>query len=214
MRTKTGEVIFLWPLATHTITAGWYYSDGKLHRAIDLRAAVGTPVYAAEDGTVDWVQAWDGHSTSGDQSYGNLVRIRHADYNGGKLQTLYAHLKESKVKYGQTVKEGELIGYSGNTGNSTGPHLHFEVRLAGTRRNPLVWLDGDFTTANTGVYTYQPGEYAVQRPAQAAAQGSPAERLQTITIGPVTQGDADAILAVCKARKLDTLGLYHSAWAE
>ena len=151
MRLSNSEVSFTWPLATHTITAGWYYSDGKLHRAIDLRAAVGTPVYAAEDGTVDWVQAWNGHSTSGDQSYGNLVRIRHADYNGGKLQTLYAHLKESKVKYGQAVKEGELIGYSGNTGNSTGPHLHFEVRLAGTRYNPLNWLDDDFEVASDSV---------------------------------------------------------------
>ena len=151
MRLKTNEVLFTWPLATHTITAGWYYSDGKLHRAIDLRAAVGTPVCAAEDGTVDWVQTWDGRSTSGDQSYGNLVRIRHADYNGGKLQTLYAHLKESKVKYGQAVKEGELIGYSGNTGNSTGPHLHFEVRLAGTRYDPLNWLDSDFEVASDSV---------------------------------------------------------------
>ena len=151
MRLSNGEVLFNWPLVAHTITAGWYYSDGKLHRAIDLRAAVGTPVYAAEDGTVDWVQAWDGRSTSGDQSYGNLVRIRHADYNGGKLQTLYAHLKESKVKYGQAVKEGELIGYSGNTGNSTGPHLHFEVRLAGTRYNPLNWLDSDFDVASDSV---------------------------------------------------------------
>ena len=151
MRLSNGEVLFTWPLATHTITAGWYYSDGKLHRAIDLRAAVGTPVCAAEDGTVDWVQTWDGRSTSGDQSYGNLVRIRHADYNGGKLQTLYAHLKESKVKYGQAVKEGELIGYSGNTGNSTGPHLHFEVRLAGTRYDPLNWLDSDFEVASDSV---------------------------------------------------------------
>ena len=151
MRLSNGEVLFSWPLATHTITAGWYYSDGSLHRAIDLRAAVGTPVCAAEDGTVDWVQTWDGRSTSGDQSYGNLVRIRHADYNGGKLQTLYAHLKESKVKYGQAVKEGELIGYSGNTGNSTGPHLHFEVRLNGTRYNPLNWLDSDFDVASDSV---------------------------------------------------------------
>lgn len=62
------------------------------------------------------------------------------------------------------------------------------------------------------VYTYQPGEYAVQRPA-AQAQ-SPAGRLQTITIGPVTQGDADAILAVCKERRLDELGLYRSAWTD
>ena len=151
MRLSNGEVLFNWPLAAHTITAGWYYSDGKLHRAIDLRAVVWTPVYAAEDGTVDWVQAWDGHSTSGDQSYGNLVRIRHADYNGGKLQTLYAHLSESRVKYGQRVREGELIGYSGNTGHSTGPHLHFEVRLNGTRYNPLNWLDDDFEVASDSV---------------------------------------------------------------
>jgi len=170
MRLSNGEVLFTWPLATHTITAGWYYSDGKLHRAIDLRAAVGTPVYAAEDGTVDWVQAWNGHSTSGDQSYGNLVRIRHADYNGGKLQTLYAHLKESKVKYGQAVKEGELIGYSGNTGNSTGPHLHFEVRLSGTRCNPLNWLDDDFSVARS---TVRLGSYtSVKRPATVLAAGA------------------------------------------
>ena len=170
MRLSNGEVLFNWPLAAHTITAGWYYSDGKLHRAIDLRAAVGTPVYAAEDGTVDWVQAWDGHSTSGDQSYGNLVRIRHADYNGGKLQTLYAHLKESKVKYGQAVREGELIGYSGNTGNSTGPHLHFEVRLDGARCNPLNWLDDDFSVARS---TVRLGSYtSVKRPATVLAAGA------------------------------------------
>lgn len=170
MRLSNKEVLFAWPLAAHTITAGWYYSDGKLHRAIDLRAAVGTPVYAAEDGTVDWVQTWDGRSTSGDQSYGNLVRIRHADYNGSKLQTLYAHLKESKVKYGQAVKEGELIGYSGNTGNSTGPHLHFEVRLDGARCNPLNWLDDDFSVARS---TVRLGSYtSVKRPATVLAAGA------------------------------------------
>ena len=173
MRLSNGEVLFAWPLATHTVTAGWYYSDGKLHRAIDLRAVVWTPVYAAEDGTVDWVQAWDGHSTSGDQSYGNLVRIRHADYNGGKLQTLYAHLSESRVKYGQRVREGELIGYSGNTGHSTGPHLHFEARLNGARCNPLNWLDSDFCVANSSVRL---GSYtSVQRPAAEPDSSAPAE---------------------------------------
>ena len=195
MRLKTNEVLFTWPLAAHTITAGWYYSDGKLHRAIDLRAAVGTPVYAAEDGTVDWVQAWDGRSTRGDQSYGNLVRIRHADYNGGKLQTLYAHLKESKVKYGQAVKEGELIGYSGNTGNSTGPHLHFEVRLNGTRCNPLNWLDDDFSVAWS---TVRLGSYtSVKRPANVGAEKIGSQ----FVIGPVSSGDAESIRALC--RKLD-----------
>ena len=197
MRLNNGEVLFAWPLEEHTITAGWYYSDGKRHRAIDLRAAVGTPVYAAEDGTVDWVQAWDGKSTTGNQSYGNLVRIRHADYNGGILQTLNAHLQEIGVKYGQTVKEGELIGYSGSTGNVTGPHLHFEVRLAGTRCNPLNWLDNDFACAYSTVLL---GAYAsVKRPASAGAEiGS------QFVIGPVSNGDAETIRALC--RELDLYG--------
>lgn len=195
MRLSNGEVLFAWPLAEHTITAGWYYSDGRSHPATDLRAAVGTPVYAAEDGTVDWVQAWDGHSTRGDQSYGNLVRIRHADYKGGKLQTLYAHLKESKVKYGQAVKEGELIGYSGSTGNVTGPHLHFEVRLSGTRCNPLNWLDDDFSVARS---TVRLGSYtSVKRPTDTGGEKIGSQ----FVIGPVSSGDAETIRALC--RKLD-----------
>lgn len=201
MRLSNGEVLFSWPLAAHTITAGWFYSDGTLHRAIDLRAAVGTPVYAAEDGTVDWVQAWDGHSTSGNQSYGNMVRIRHHEYKGRKLQTLYAHLKESKVKYGQTVKEGELIGYSGSTGNSKGPHLHFEVRLNGTRYNPLNWVDSDFTVkdaatgAHLGTYT------SVKRPTDTVKIGS------QFVIGPVSRGDAEKIRALCRELDLYTQNL-------
>ena len=170
MRLSNGEVLFAWPLAEHTITVGWYYSDGSPHRAIDLRAAAATPVYAAEDGTVDWVQTWDGKSTSGNQSYGSLVRIRHAAYNGGKLQTLYAHLQRVTVKNGQAVREGEVIGYSGNTGNSTGPHLHFEVRLNGARCNPLNWLDDDFSVARS---TVRLGSYtSVKRPATALVAGA------------------------------------------
>ena len=218
MRLSNGDVLLAWPLALHVLTAGYFYSDGSRHEAIDLRTNQGgsvvKPVYAAEDGTVQETQTWDGHTKTGMQSYGTMIRIRHADYAGVTLQTRYAHLSRICVQKGQTVQEGQLIGYTGDTGNVSGAHLHFEVILGGTRRNPLVWLDGDFTTADTGVYTYQPGEYAVQRPAQAAAQGSPAGRLQTITIGPVTQGDADAILALCRQRQLDSLGLYHSVWAE
>ena len=201
MRLSNGEVLFSWPLSAHTITAGWFYSDGTLHRAIDLRAAVGTPVYAAEDGTVDWVQDWDGQSTRGNQSYGNMVRIRHDDYKGGKLQTLYAHLEVRKVKYGQAVKEGELIGYSGNSGNSTGPHLHFEVRLNGTRYNPLNWLDSDFTVkdaatgAHLGTYT------SVKRPMDVVKIGS------QFVIGPVSSGDAEKIRALCRELDLYTQNL-------
>lgn len=97
-----------------------------------------------------------------------MVRIKHAPYKGGVLQTRYAHLSRYCVKLGQQVKEGDLIGYSGTTGNVFGAHLHFEVILNGSRTNPLVWLDNDFTTASGQVFTYRAGEHAVEKPADAA----------------------------------------------
>ena len=171
-KTEGALVLMAWPLAKHVLTAGWTYNDGSLHRAIDLRAETGTPVYAAEPGTVDWVQAWDGHSTSGNQSYGNIVRIRHADYKGKSLKTYYAHLSRILVKSGQSVTEGQLIGYSGNTGHSTGPHLHFEVRLGGNRSNPLSWLDSDFTCASSAVKAHLGSHTSVRRPDTALAAGA------------------------------------------
>lgn len=172
MRLSNGEVLLHWPLDLHVLTQGWYYNDGSLHQATDWRTQNGTdykrPVYAAEDGTVDQVQDWDGHTKTGMQSYGNMVRIRHAPYKGGVLQTRYAHLSSYCVKVGQKVKEGELIGYSGVTGNVFGAHLHFEVILNGKRTNPLVWLDSDFTTASGKVFTYRAGEHAVEKTADAA----------------------------------------------
>ena len=93
MRLSNGDVLLRWPLAQHIITAGWLYNDGSLHRALDFRAAVGTPVYAAEGGTVAIAYHWNGKRTQGDiNSYGNMVKLRHADYRGGRLETLYAHL--------------------------------------------------------------------------------------------------------------------------
>lgn len=172
MRLSNGEVLLHWPLDLHVLTQGWYYNDGSLHQAVDLRTQNGTdykrPVYAAEEGTVDQTQDWDGHTKTGMQSYGNMVRIKHAPYKGKTLQTRYAHLSSYCVKVGQKVKEGELIGYSGVTGNVFGAHLHFEVILNGKRTNPLVWLDSDFTTASSQVFTYRAGEHAVEKPADAA----------------------------------------------
>ena len=185
MRLSNGTVLLSWPLAQHTLTAGYYYNNGSYHGAIDMRAAVGTPVYAAEPGTVDWTQVWDGRTTTGNQSYGTALRIRHANAQGKTLQTRYAHLSSLAVAAGTNVAEGQLIGYSGQTGNVSGPHLHFEVIWDGVRRNPLVWLDGDFNTASAAVYTYGPGEGPVQRPA------APAVEKKTVVIGPVSAGDAE-----------------------
>lgn len=215
MRLANGDVVFFWPLALHVLTAGWLYSDGSTHSAIDLRAAVGTPVYAAEDGTVEQTQDWDGHTKTGMQSYGIMCRIRHADYQGGALSTRYAHLSRLCVQRGEQVREGQLIGYSGETGNCFGAHLHFEVIWKEVRRNPLCWLDADFTCANSGVYTYGAGQGPVQRPAQsgdlpagvrlqrlciigtdaeilakARSLGLPADTVTALLIGPASDGDA------------------------
>lgn len=203
-----GEWLLKWPLDGHIITAGWYYSDGSLHRAIDLRASMGTPVYAAFDGTVDWVQKWDGTSKTGNQSYGNLVRIKaDALYKGNPVQCLYAHLFSARVSVGDHVTEGQRIGLTGNTGNSTGPHLHFEVRLAGSRVNPLNWLDGDFLPANGFVRLGTFISVEVPDPVQklqlmfvsgdtekcielAEKAGLPVTDISGKLIGPASEGDA------------------------
>lgn len=164
MRLSNGDVLFAWPLDNHIITAGWTYNDGSAHNAIDLRAALKTPVYAAEDGTVTQTQLWDGVTKTGMQSYGVMCRIQHADYKGGELCTRYGHLSELCVKRGQQVREGQLIGYSGATGNCYGAHLHFEVIYKGARCNPLNWLDSDFTVKDAVTGTHLGSYTSVERP--------------------------------------------------
>ncbi len=125
---------FIRPVKSGSITATMYYSSGKYHGAVDFGVSVGTPVYAAADGIVV-TSTW-----GGSDSYGYYIKIKH--YNG--LYTLYAHGSSLVVSVGQEVKQGQLIMYSGNTGNSTGPHLHFEVRVSpggySNRVNPLNYL--------------------------------------------------------------------------
>ncbi len=99
----------------------------QLHEGVDLVAAVGTPVYAAGDGVVVGAEPKD--------RYGNWIEIDHA----GKLATVYGHLSAFApgIKAGAEVKQGDLIGYTGNTGRTTGPHLHFEIRVNGRPTNPI-----------------------------------------------------------------------------
>lgn len=101
---------------------------GRLHAGIDLAAGTGSPIRAAADGTV--VSAGD------EGGYGRCVRIQHADGS----TTVYAHLSALEVSGGQQVAAGEQIGREGNTGHSTGPHLHFEVRFGDNPVNPAAWL--------------------------------------------------------------------------
>ena len=110
-------------------TSGFGYRWGVLHAGIDLANSVGTPIHAVSDGVVI-----DAGPTAG---YGMWVKLRHAD---GTV-TLYGHVNTTNVRVGQRVMAGDQIATMGNRGNSTGPHLHFEVLLGGAQRvNPVPWL--------------------------------------------------------------------------
>ena len=100
----------------------------EVHTGQDFAAPAGTPALAVSTGRVSFV-GWDG-------GYGNLVRIRHA----GGVESFYAHLSSTSVSVGQKVDVGDQIGQVGTTGNSTGPHLHLEVRVDDQPRDPMAWL--------------------------------------------------------------------------
>lgn len=127
---------YAWPLPSSGAITQGYSSDE--HQALDIAIEEGTPVLAAESGTVVHTQVWDGVTMDGDQSYGNMVMLSHADGN----TTLYAHLSEISVSPGDAVEKGSEIGKSGTTGNSTGPHLHLEVRTADGCVDPMKFLQG------------------------------------------------------------------------
>ncbi|MHB8670049.1 MAG: murein hydrolase activator EnvC family protein [Acidimicrobiales bacterium] len=101
---------------------------GGFHPGIDIAVGTGTPIHAARSGTVIYA-AWLG-------GYGQCVIIDH----GGGFSTLYAHQSQLGSVAGQYVSRGEVIGYVGSTGHSTGPHLHFETRVGSTPRNPMLYL--------------------------------------------------------------------------
>ncbi len=128
---KGGAVFngYIWP-AQGEFTSGYGWRWGRMHRGIDIAAAVGTPVVAAAPGTVTYAQWNDG-------GYGNLVEITHEDGSS----TLYAHNDRLLVRKGQEVEQGQQIAEMGNTGFSTGPHLHFEVHPRGQGAvNPIAYL--------------------------------------------------------------------------
>jgi murein DD-endopeptidase MepM/ murein hydrolase activator NlpD len=103
----------------------------RAHKGIDLSAPVGTPIYATADGVVGKA-AWFG-------GYGLYVQLEH----GNDLETRYGHMSRLNVAEGQTVHKGDILGYVGTTGNSTGPHLHYEVRVDGVAVNPVPYMQSD-----------------------------------------------------------------------
>jgi murein DD-endopeptidase MepM/ murein hydrolase activator NlpD len=128
---------FLWPTDGHFTSAfGWrmhpIFHEMRFHAGIDIGAAYGTSVWAADEGTVVYAGEASG--------YGTLVLISHGTVNGQDLTTGYAHMSQLLVSPGQHVSRGQQVGAVGNEGNSTGPHLHFEVRLDGNPVDPLGWV--------------------------------------------------------------------------
>lgn len=124
---KKGTGSFSYP-ARGSISSRYGARWGRTHTGIDIAASYGSAVKAADGGVVTWVGTEGG--------YGKLIKIDH----GANYVTYYGHLSKYNVKVGQKVYKGEKIGAVGNTGNSTGPHLHFEIRKSGVSINPLKYL--------------------------------------------------------------------------
>ncbi len=128
---------FMFPTNTQTITSYYgyrihpIYGTKRFHSGVDIGARMGEAIYAANDGTV----IVSGVNPGG---YGNYIMVDH----GGGYVTLYAHNSSNIVTVGQKVAKGQVIGYVGSTGASTGPHLHFEVRVNGSAVNPLPYVQG------------------------------------------------------------------------
>jgi murein DD-endopeptidase MepM/ murein hydrolase activator NlpD len=124
---QQGSGSLIWPVSG-PVTSGFGYRWGRLHAGIDIAVPVGTAVRAADGGSVA-IAGWVG-------GYGNYTCIQH----GGSLSTCYGHQSSIGVSVGQSVSQGQVIGASGNTGNSTGPHVHFETRINGNPVDPMGYL--------------------------------------------------------------------------
>ncbi len=126
---RASQKVTLFTPALGTITSNFGMRWGKQHKGIDIGAAMGDPIYAAWDGKVIAAHYEEG--------YGNVIKIQHS--NG--IETVYGHCSLIEVRTNEYVKKGDKIGQVGSTGNSTGPHLHFEVIVNGQPENPLKYLN-------------------------------------------------------------------------
>lgn len=120
---------YVWPVDGGTLTSGFGPRGRRVHKGIDIAAEPGTPIKAVAAGKVIY-------SDNKQRGYGNLVILQHPD---GAV-TVYAHNRRNLVDEGDTVRQGAVIAELGNTGRSTGPHLHFELRLDSKAVDPLVHL--------------------------------------------------------------------------
>lgn len=135
---------FVMPTTNRVVTSNFGQRWGRAHKGIDLKVYVGDTIRSAFDGMVRIVD-YEG------KGYGKYIVVRHD--NG--LETVYGHLSKQLVKINQPVKAGDVIGLGGNTGRSTGSHLHFETRLLGVAINPALLFDFENQDVRSDVYTYR-----------------------------------------------------------
>jgi lipoprotein NlpD len=123
-----GKVVFAWPIVGGTVTSGFGERGHSFHDGIDISAPVGAPVHAAQDGEVIYSDVLRG--------YGNVIIVRHMQ----GFATVYAHNQLNRVREGQHVRQGDVIGNVGDSGRTSGANLHFEVRYDNVARDPLYFL--------------------------------------------------------------------------
>ena len=141
LASRSQNITYIWPvLGRISSEYGWRLhpinKNQHYHTGIDIAVPTGTPVYAAADGIVEY-SAWSG-------GYGFLVIIRHRDNS----LTYYGHNYDLLVKEGESVSQGKIIAFSGESGLATGPHLHFEIRKNNKHIDPLIYLNDDYRRKN------------------------------------------------------------------
>ena len=151
---------FSMPTHSRVVTSNFGRRWGRNHQGLDIKVYTGDSIFSAFPGKVRVVK------NQGRRGYGKYIVVRH---NNG-LETVYAHLSKQLVKPGQIVESGEVIGLGGNTGRSTGSHLHFETRLCGKALNPALMFDfreqdvtGDSYTYHSDTYNRESREATVKR---------------------------------------------------
>ncbi len=167
---------FVAPLKNCNVSSpyGWRARFGRMHRGVDLTLKVGDTVSSAFDGVVRLVK----YEARG---YGNYVVIRH---NNG-METVYGHLSRTLVKPNQRVKAGQTIALGGNTGRSTGPHLHFETRYMGLAINPEAIIDFQHKVPHKDIFTFSKANYEKSqsygpRKAKHSAKGTKSKKSKTL----------------------------------
>ena len=172
---------FCMPTPSRVVTSNFGARWGRQHKGLDIKVYIGDTIRAAFSGKVRIVKYEP-------RGYGKYVVIRH--YNG--LETYYAHMSKQLVKEDQEVKAGDPIGLGGNTGRSTGSHLHFETRLCGVALNPALLFDFRAQDVTGDYYTYNRKKYAAESAQATRLRGASASELSRFD----TEPDDDTELAI------------------